>query len=100
MIRVRRPEKELDAEEVEGIGRADHLNPAGTGGRGCDADVCRKHGISSATFFKWQATFGGIDVSDTRKLKALEDENVKLKALLAGAMFDNVMLRGINSELW
>ena len=53
------------------------------------ADVCRRHGISSATFFKWKAKFGGMDVSDARKLKALEDENAKLKKLLAEAMLDN-----------
>ena len=47
------------------------------------ADVCRGHGISSATFYKWKAKFGGMDVSDARKLKALEDENAKLKKLLA-----------------
>jgi len=43
------------------------------------ADVCRRHGISSATFFKWKAKFGGMDVSDARKLKALEDENAKMR---------------------
>src|SRR5215204_591813 len=47
------------------------------------ADVCRKHGVSSATFYKWKAKFGGLDVSDARRLKALEDENGKLKKLLA-----------------
>ena len=46
------------------------------------ADVCRKHGISSATFYKWKAKFGGLDVSDAKRLKALEDENAKLKKLL------------------
>ena len=56
------------------------------------ADVCRRHGISSATFFKWKARFGGMDVSDARKLKALEDENAKLKKLLAEAMLDNAAL--------
>jgi putative transposase len=50
------------------------------------ADVYRRHGISSATFFKWKAKFGGMDVSDSRKLKQLEDENGKLKKLLAEAM--------------
>ena len=64
------------------------------------ADVCRKHGISSATFFKWKARFGGIDVSDARKLKALEDENAKLKKLLAEAMLDNAMLKDLNSKKW
>lgn len=64
------------------------------------ADVCRKHGISSATFFKWKAKFGGMDVSDARKLKALEDENAKLKKLLAEAMLDNAMLKDLNSKKW
>jgi putative transposase len=62
--------------------------------------VCRKHGISSATFFKWKARFGGMDVSDARKLKALEDENTRLKKLLAEAMLDNAMLKDLNSKKW
>lgn len=64
------------------------------------ADVCRRHGISSATFFKWKARFGGLDVSDARKLKALEDENAKLKKLLAEAMLDVAMLKDLNSKKW
>ena len=64
------------------------------------ADVCRRHGISSATFFKWKSRFGGMDVSDARKLKALEDENTKLKKLLAEAMLDNAMLKDLNSKKW
>jgi putative transposase len=48
------------------------------------ADVCRKHGISSATFYKWKAKYGGLEVSDAKRLKALEDENAKLKKLAAG----------------
>ena len=64
------------------------------------ADVCRKHGISNATFFKWKAKFGGMDVGDARRLKALEDENAKLKKLLAEAMLDNAMLKDLNSKKW
>jgi putative transposase len=64
------------------------------------ADVCRKHGVSSATFYKWKAKFGGLDVSDARRLKALEDENAKLKKLLAEAMLDNAMLKDIASKKW
>jgi len=64
------------------------------------AEVCRKHGISSATFFKWKAKFGGMDVSDARKLKALEDENARLKKLLAEAMLDNAMLKDLNAKKW
>ena len=52
------------------------------------ADVCRKHGISTATFYKWKAKFGGLDVSDARRLKALEEENARLKKLLAESMMD------------
>lgn len=63
-------------------------------------DVCRKHGISEATFYKYKAKFGGMDVSDARKLKALEDENAKLKKLLAEAMLDNAMLKDVASKKW
>ena len=64
------------------------------------ADLCRKHGISEATFFKWKAKFGGMEVSDARKLKALEDENRKLKKLLAETMLDVAMLKDLNSKKW
>jgi putative transposase len=64
------------------------------------ADVCRKHGISGATFYKWKAKYGGLDVSDARRLKTLEDENRRLKKLLAEAMLDNAMLKDINSKKW
>lgn len=63
-------------------------------------DVCRRHGISSATFYKWQAKYGGLNVSDARKLKVLEAENNKLKKLLAEQMLDNAMLKDIASEKW
>ena len=62
------------------------------------ADVCRKHGVSNASFYKWKAKFGGMDVSDARKLKQLEDENGKLKRLLAEAMLDITMLKDLNSK--
>jgi putative transposase len=64
------------------------------------ADVCRKHGVSEATFYKWKAKYGGMDVSDARRLKALEDENGKLKKLLAEAMPDNAMLRDVAARKW
>ena len=57
------------------------------------AEVCRKHGISDATFYKWRSRFGGMEVSDARKLKGLEDENRKLKKLLAESMVDNATLK-------
>ena len=63
-------------------------------------DVCRRHGVSDATFYKWKAKYGGMEVSDARKLKGLEDENRKLKKLLAEAMLDNAMLKELNSKKW
>jgi putative transposase len=60
------------------------------------ADVCRKHGISEATFYKWKAKFGGLEVSDAKRLKSLEDENGKLKKLLAEAMLDIAVLKDID----
>ena len=63
-------------------------------------DVCRKHGISSATFYKWKAKFGGLDVSEARRLRALEDENAKLKRMLADAMLDNVALKDLLGKEW
>ena len=64
------------------------------------ADVCRRHGISAATFYAWKAKFGGLDVSEARRLKALEDENTKLKKLLADAMLDNAGLKDLLAKKW
>lgn len=64
------------------------------------ADVCRKHGVSSATFYQWKAKYGGLEVSEARRLKVLSDENAKLKKLLAEAMLDNAMLKELNSKKW
>jgi putative transposase len=62
------------------------------------ADVCRKHGVSEATFYKWKAKFGGLDVSEARRLRQLEDENTRLKKLLADAMLDNAVLKDIAAK--
>ena len=59
------------------------------------AEVCRKHGLSTASFYKFKSKYGGMDVSDARKLKALEAENAKLKRLLADQMLDNVALKDL-----
>ena len=59
------------------------------------ADVCRRHGISSATFYKWKSKYGGLEVSDARRLKELESENAKLKRLLADAMLDKAALKDL-----
>ncbi len=64
------------------------------------ADLCRRHGISAATFYAWKAKYGGLEVSEARRLKALEDENTKLKKLLAEAMLDNVALKDLLAKKW
>jgi putative transposase len=58
-------------------------------------EVCRRHGISDATFYKWKAKYGGLEVSEARRLKSLEDENRRLKKLLAEAMLDNAALKDL-----
>jgi len=62
------------------------------------ADICRKYGISDATFYKYKAKFGGMTVSDARRLKTLEEENAKLKRLLADAMLDNAALKDLATK--
>lgn len=64
------------------------------------ADLCRKHGMSPATFYAWKAKYGGMDVSDARRLKALEEENAKLKRLYADAMLDNAGLKDLLAKKW
>ncbi len=63
------------------------------------AELCRKHGLSPATFYKLKAKYGGMDLSDTRRLKQLEDENAKLKRLVADVMLDNVVLKDLLGKL-
>lgn len=58
-------------------------------------EVCRRHGISDATFYKWKAKYGGLEVSEARRLKALEEENRRLKKLLAESMLDNAALKDL-----
>jgi putative transposase len=64
------------------------------------ADLCRKHGISDATLYKWKAKFGGMEVSDATKLKALESENAKLKKLVADLSLDKLALQDVLSKNW
>ncbi len=75
-------------EQIVGILR-EHEAGATTG------EVCRRHGISDATFYKWKAKYGGMEVSDAKRLRGLEDENRRLKKLLAEAMLDNAALRDL-----
>ncbi len=64
------------------------------------SDLCRRHGMSPATFYKWKSKFGGMDVSDARRLRALESENSKLKRLVADLTLDNVALKDVLSKKW
>ena len=64
------------------------------------AEVCRRHGISGATFYKWKSKYGGLEVSEAKRLRALEDENAKLKKLLAEAMLDIAVLKDISAKKW
>ena len=64
------------------------------------ADLCRRYGISQGTFYIYKSKYGGMEPSDAKRLKALEDENGRLKKLLADQMLDNAMLRDVNSKKW
>lgn len=64
------------------------------------ADLCRKHGVSDATVYKWKPKYGGMDVSEAKRLKGLEDENARLKRLLADAMLDNAALKDLLGKKW
>lgn len=64
------------------------------------AELCRKYGISEATYYNWKAKFGGMSVSDAQRLKALEAENAKLKRLLAESMLDNAALKDVVGRKW
>jgi putative transposase len=64
------------------------------------SDLCRKHGISEPTFYAWKSKFGGMSVPDARRLKQLEEENARLKKLLAEAMLDNAVLKDITARKW
>ena len=63
-------------------------------------DICRKHGVSDATLYKWKAKDGGMEVPDAKKLKALESENAKLKRLVADLSLDKVVLQDLLSKNW
>ena len=63
-------------------------------------DLARKHGLSEATLYNWKAKYGGLEVSEAKRLRALEDENGRLKRLLADAMLDNAGLKDLLSKKW
>ena len=64
------------------------------------SELCRKHGVSDASIYKWKAKYGGMEVSEAKRLRALEDENAKLKRMLAEAMLDNVALKDLLGKKW
>ena len=64
------------------------------------AELCRKHGVSDATVYKWNAKYRGMDVGEAKRLKGLEDENARLKRLLAHAMLDNAALKDLLGKKW
>lgn len=64
------------------------------------ADLCLKHGVSDATVYKWKAKYGGMDVSEAKRLRGLEDENARLKRLLADAMLDNAALKDLLGKMY
>ena len=64
------------------------------------ADLARRHGVSEVTIYNWKSKYGGLEVSDAKRLKALEDENAKLKRLLADAMLDKAALKDLLSKKW
>ena len=85
--------KEFSEEQIIGI-----LKEAEAGA--VVTDLCRRHGMSSATYYAWKAKYGGLEVSEARRLKALEDENARLKRLLADAMLDNAGLKDLLAKKW
>lgn len=87
------PRKRFTEEQIIGI-----LKQADAGMK--TADLCREHGISDATFYKWKAKFGGMTVSDAKRLKALEEENRKLKQLVANQALDLAALKELASKNW
>ena len=86
-------QKRFTEEQIIGVLREHELGAK-------TADLCRKHGISEATFYHWKSKFGGLDVSETRRLKQLEGENARLKKLLADSMLDNAALKDLLSKKW
>ena len=63
-------------------------------------EVCRENGVGESTFYKWRSKYGGLEVSEMRRLKALEEENVRLKRLVAEQALDIVVLKDINAKKW
>ena len=85
--------KRFTEEQISGVLREHELGAK-------TADLCRKHGISEATFYNWKSKYGGLEVSEAKRLRGLESENAKLKKLFADAMLDNAALRDLLAKKW
>ena len=85
--------KRFSEEQIIGV-----LKEAEAGAK--TADLARRHGVSEATIYNWKAKYGGLDVSEAKRLRALEEENAKLKRLLADTMLDNAALKDLLSKKW
>ena len=85
--------KQYSTTQIVGI-----LREAEAGGN--TAEICRKHGVSPSTFYAWKAKYGGMDVSDAKRLKELEQENSRLKRLLAESALDNAALKDLLGRKW
>ena len=64
------------------------------------ADLTRRHGIAEGTYYRWKSKFGGLEVSEAKRLRALEEENRRLKTMVADLMLDNKILKDVNSRKW
>jgi putative transposase len=92
--------KDRTDEALEVFGRTDRCDPARAGGWGIDCRRLSEARGKQRDFHKWKARYGGLDVSDAKRLKALQDENARLKRLLADAMLDNVGLKELLAKKW
>ena len=97
--RAAKGRRERETDEANKVhGRADCGHPEAERSRPETAELCRQNGISEATFYNWKAKYGGMAVSDVQKLKRLEEENAKLKRVVADLTLDNVVLKDLLSK--
>ena len=85
--------KQISEEQIIGIQKEAEAGAVVT-------ELCRRHGLSSATYYAWKAKFGGLEISDAKRLRTLEEENGRLKRLLAETMLDNAGLKDLLSKKW
>ena len=80
--------------------RSDHRHPEGVGGRGGTGELCRRHGIAKACFYRWKSKYGGLELSEARRLKQLEEENRQLKHIVAEQAVDIRALKAVVAKKW